>query len=77
MAQIIFSRNGLVQPSEIAIAAALLPLAYIRTEAGIVGVAIQPASYLQEKGAGRIVTVAAFFGIVGGKEGAREAHIDR
>ena len=77
VAQIVLARNGLVQPGELAIAAALVLLAQIGTEAGIVGVAIHPAGHLQEQGAGRIIAVAAFFGIVGGKEGAGEAQIDR
>jgi hypothetical protein len=66
-----------VKTGDLAIAAALLLLAQIRTEAGIVGVAIHPAGQLQEEGAGRIVAVATFFGIVRGKEGAGEAQIER
>ena len=66
-----------MQTGQFARAAALLLLAQIRTAAGRVGVAIQLAGQLQEEGAGGIVAVPPFFGIGGGKEGAREAHIDR
>jgi hypothetical protein len=77
VAQIVLSRNGLVQTGELARAAALLRLAELRTEAGIGGVAIHPAGHLQAEGAGRIVAVAPFFGRVGGKAGAGKAQLDR
>jgi hypothetical protein len=77
VAQLICSRHGRVPTSAIAIAAALLLLAEIRTEAGRVGGAMQPAGHRQDKGAGRGVTVATFVGRVGGKEGAGAAHSDR
>ena len=77
VAQVILPRHRCVQPREFPIATALLLLAQIRTEVGIVGVAIHAAGHLQEKGARGIVAVAAFLGIVGGKERAGEAQIDR
>ena len=78
MTQIVLAPGiALVQPSEFAIAAALILLAQIGTEAGIVGVAIRPAGQLKEQGAGGIIAVAPFFGIVRGQEGASEALIDR
>jgi hypothetical protein len=77
VAQIVLARNGVVQPRELARAAALVLLAQIGTEADRVGVAIHPAGQRQEQGAGGIIAVAPFFGIVRGKERAGEAEIDR
>jgi hypothetical protein len=77
VAQIVRPRHGRVQPRELPRATALLRRAQIRTEAGIIGGAIHPAGHLQETGASGIVAVAAFLGIVGGKERAGEAQIDR
>ena len=49
VAQIVLARNGRVQPGELTIAAALLLLAQIRTEAGIVGVAIHRQATSRKK----------------------------
>ena len=62
VAQIVLARNRRLQPRKVPIALAFVVLAEVVTEAGIIGVAVDPARHFQEEGTGGVIAMAAFFG---------------
>jgi hypothetical protein len=63
--QVIFTRDGVVQAGELAVATALVRVAQVVTEAGIIDVLIYCGGDLQQDEAGRIVAMTASAPIVG------------
>ena len=55
--QVIFTRDGVVQASEFAVATALVRVVQVVTEAGIIDVPIYFGGNLQQDEAGRIVAI--------------------
>ena len=67
--------DGRVEAGQLPVAAALVGLLQVATEAGVVGVAIDGGRHLQKQEAGRVVAVAAPGAIGPSTQGAGEAEI--
>jgi len=75
--QVILARDGRVQTGELAVPAALVLLAQLGTEAGLINVLIHLGGYLQKDETGGVIAVAASGAVSGRTERAGEAQVHR